>query len=61
MCPLELIPTHDRFFKTMMEKPNINREFLIANLPSNILDLVGLDTILYASIDHLWHGWNLKY
>jgi len=38
---------HDRFFKTMMAIPDVNREFLIANLPSDILDLIDLDTIKF--------------
>ena len=31
----------------MMAIPDVNREFLIANLPSNILDLIDLDTIKF--------------
>ena len=45
--PTRINTPHDRFFKTMMEKPNINREFLIANLPNDIRELVDLDTIKF--------------
>ena len=45
--PATINTPHDRFFKTMMENPDIAREFLIANLPSDIIKLVDLDTIKF--------------
>ena len=38
---------HDRFFKSMMEDHDVSREFLIANLPSHIKDIVDLNTIKF--------------
>ena len=45
--PTRINTPHDRFFKTMMAIPDVNREFLIANLPKDILAIIDLDTIKF--------------